>query len=91
MSEERTYTPFIYLATDIHQAASDMLQQIGALSILKHLETSDHARVLERMEMRDLSKAVDKVVKALRNYEALVAAKVKAATREQYEDAAEVL
>lgn len=91
MSEERTYTPFIYLATDIRQAASDMIEEIGALSALNHLETSDQAGCHKRLAMRDLSKAVKKAAKALRNYEALIAAKVEKATREQYEDAAEVL
>ena len=91
MAKERPYTPFIYLATDIKQGASDMIEAIGSLSVLKHVESHSNAKSLERMEMRDLRNAIDKVVKALRNYDALVSAEIELATREQYEDAAEVL
>lgn len=91
MAKERQYTPFIYLATDIKQGASDMIEAIGSLSVLKHVESHSNAKSLERMEMRDLRNAIDKVVKALRNYDALVSAEIELATREQYEDAAEVL
>lgn len=91
MAKERQYIPFIYLATDIKQGASDMIEAIGSLSVLKHVESHSNAKSLERMEMRDLRNAIDKVVKALRNYDALVSAEIELATREQYEDAAEVL
>lgn len=90
MSEERQYTPFIYLATDMKQAAGDIIEAIGALSVLGHTD-SDRARSIERMEMRELQKAADKVAKAMRNYEALIKSNIETVTREQYEEAAEVL
>ena len=85
-SEASIHKPFVFLAVDVRQAAGDMIEAIGALGVLRHVEGKE---ALTYMEMSNLRKAHDKIARALRNYDAVIAAKVEMLTRDQFEDAAE--
>jgi hypothetical protein len=92
----KSYSPFIHLATDVRQAAGDMIEQIGYLTATARFRRySDyHPADLKRLresDMADLRRAVKCASDALRNYDALMLAGIEKATREQFDDAAEVL
>jgi antirestriction protein ArdC len=94
--EQRQYSPFIHLSTDVRQAGGDMIEQIGYLTETERFRRQgDYHRAdlksLREVDMSDLRKAVKAAADALRNYDALIAAGVEKSTREQFDDAAEVL
>lgn len=92
--ENNQFTPFIHLSCTVTQAGADMIERIGALATCRRYdERFDLKSNPNSTDWTDLRKAVQRAADALRNYDALMVSGIKNSkvTREQFDDAAEVL
>lgn len=93
-NEHSQFTPFIHLSCTITQAGADMIERIGALATSRRYdERFDLKSNPNSTDWTDLRNAVQRAAAALRNYDALMASGIadSKVTREQFDDAAEVL
>ncbi len=86
MPNEKQYDRFIFLSTRVIQSAADMIEEIGRIEGIRSAR-GDYTFM--PYHMNDLRKAVAKAQKALRNYDACVAADVEQLTSSAFDAAAE--
>jgi hypothetical protein len=81
MSTDRKYEPAIYLSTRVVQAASDMIETVGAFNALRRIEGQSF---LTLTHVNDLRRAISKAQTAMENYDACVSAGIEELSSEEF-------
>jgi hypothetical protein len=70
MAEPKTYEPFILFATRVTSAATDMIEEVGFLTGVRHCSVP---HIHDPHQMRDLRRAIAKAQAAIDHYDACMA------------------